>query len=675
MTFKRFFTLFLAGLLCLTTTACKRPNEHFISAGALTDEQFYSAPDLIVKATVINLKQEYFTDPDGEGLKNAHVSVYKLEVTEVYKGSLWNELPQEIPVKLYNGKGLTEKQYKKLKNRFALEVGQEYILGISDLRTKDAEEQYNDAGGYVIEDEYLWTFALNENGLYENMDRGANHRTFDLITLKEKITELYHYEPENEPVVPRYTVDESIKDPAITAEQREQFFEFVQKWRVDAMYEFTPEKPMELELFKYYCAYFMEDDETTYVDMGVTYPGAAIERIAKWFGTTYGLKDDEKVFLKACSLRDFPLAELIQYKEETVDGKTLVTARCILYDFPEYRYVDWSDVPKMESYAGYKRMILDGYVSSGYEFYSIFDFSFYTEDGKTPTQFVSYDDYSPEFFDEGFPLPEFIPAKTENNETPDPAPTPRETVTFTKEAKLERIGDGVFYYGIESFYPGLEGNENAELRDVLKTNSLAGYEVFKKAEKDSENKLCEMYGYDSSGHNDPYADIYHYPDYHVAKINGIAGTYYLICPPKTNFYELYNTMILMNTHKDSVIVRSTKGPYEIVPSVYYYEIQRFMPTINGKQVNFETLAKDDPRAVEKLLAQAERDTTQKLCEKVTRDDGSLEYRYKGHVIFKIHTLNSNTEDPNDYHEALVVGLSGMDCTTVFDIIFNGLRFI
>ncbi len=207
--------------------------------------------------------------------------------------------------------------------------------------------------------------------------------------------------------IPRYTVDENWKDSSITGAQREQFFELVKEWRVDAMYEFTPEKPMELELFKYYCAYFVTDEEKTYVDMGVTYPGSAIERIAKRFGVTYGLKDDESVFLKAGSLRDLPFAELIQYKEEQVDGKTLVTARCIDYDIPEYRYLDWDLVETTDNYASYKAMILAGDVT-GYEYYTIFDFSFYTEDGKTPTQFVSYASYSPEsIFDGSYPMPEF----------------------------------------------------------------------------------------------------------------------------------------------------------------------------------------------------------------------------------------------------------------------------
>lgn len=664
MNFKRYFSLFLIGLLCLTTTACRRPDEYFYSAASLTDEQFYSAPEIIVKAAVINLQREYFTDPEDEGLKNTHVSVYTLEVREVYKGHLGDELPQEIPVKLYNGKGLTEKQYKKLENRFLLEIGQEYILGLSDLKTKDAEEEYNDPGGYVIKDEYLWTFALNEDGLYENLDRGPNHRTFDLITLKEQITALYHYESENEPVVPRYTVDQNIKDPTITAEQREQFFDLVQKWRVDAMSDFTPDQPMQLEFFKYYCAYFVTDEEKSYTDMGVHYTGAAVERIAKRFGTTYGLKDDEKVFLKAGSLRDLPLAELVQYKEEKVDGKTLVTARCVQYDFPEYRYVDWSDVPVMESYADHKRMILDGNITSGYETYFIYDFSFYTEDGKTPTQFVSYAGYSPESIEAGYQtLPEFSPPK----EKP-------KTITLAENKKLERIANGIFYYGIQSFYPTYENKTGLEFREIVKTDLLAPYYLLTQGKKDAEKGLCKAFESGVLGGYSFDLETCRYPDYEITKIDGHAGSFWLIAPPNTHADQLFEQMLLMNAHADDVVVPSVRWLVPLKDDVYFFRIQRFTPTIDGKPTDFKELIQNDPNAVEKLLNQAQKDAKKKLCiETWNYDGGTTWYLYEEYSIVKFHASVTDYENPNEvkYAEALVIGPRDMKYETVYDAVFKG----
>ena len=189
--------------------------------------------------------------------------------------------------------------------------------------------------------------------------------------------------PEPEPILAE-------KNSTITDEQRKLFFDLVKEYRVDAMPEFSLGEPIDLEWLKYYCAYFMEEDEKTYVSGGVNYSGAAVERIAKRFGMSYGLKDDDQVFVKASSLRDTPFAELIQYKEEMVEGKTLVTARCVNYHFSEYLY---NDHPESElTYSKHRAMVISG-KATGYSYYEIIDFSFYTVDGKTPTQFVSYKNY------------------------------------------------------------------------------------------------------------------------------------------------------------------------------------------------------------------------------------------------------------------------------------------
>lgn len=203
-------------------------------------------------------------------------------------------------------------------------------------------------------------------------------------------------------------IDPQWKDPSITDEQRRWFFDFAKEYRIDAMslYGFEPGKPMELEWFKYYCEYFVKEEDKTYVDMGVNYSGKAIEEIAKkWFGVTYGLADDDQVFIKSGSLLDTPLVELIQYRKEEVDGKNLITTRCISYNFDRYNYDD-----KVESRATYpsdRAMILKGEVK-GFDSYSIIDVSFYSEDGKTPSQFVSAMEYHMFSIEDGsMTVPEF----------------------------------------------------------------------------------------------------------------------------------------------------------------------------------------------------------------------------------------------------------------------------
>lgn len=72
---------------------------------------------------------------------------------------------------------------------FLLEIGKEYILGVSYL---DPERYncYKDPGGYAIKMGKDWTFTLNENGSYENMEGSSEHREFDIPTLKAKIAAL-----------------------------------------------------------------------------------------------------------------------------------------------------------------------------------------------------------------------------------------------------------------------------------------------------------------------------------------------------------------------------------------------------------------------------------------------------------------------------------------------------
>lgn len=200
-------------------------------------------------------------------------------------------------------------------------------------------------------------------------------------------------------------IDPNWKDPSITDEQRRWFYDLAKEYRIDAMYDFDAEHPMELDWFKFYCAYFVKEEDKTEVEMGVAYSGKAVEEIAKRFGVTYGLKDDDQVSVKAGSLLDIPFIELVQYREEAADGKTLITARCINYGFDRYNYDD--RVESRETYPADRAMILKGEVE-GYDRYEVIDISFYTEDGKTPTQFVCSKEYPQWAIEDGkMVVPEF----------------------------------------------------------------------------------------------------------------------------------------------------------------------------------------------------------------------------------------------------------------------------
>ncbi len=200
-------------------------------------------------------------------------------------------------------------------------------------------------------------------------------------------------------------IDPQWKDPSITDEQRRWFFDLVKEYRIDAMYDFDAEHPMELDWFKYYCSYFVKDEDKRQENGKLFYKGRAVEEIAKWFGMSYGLKDEEGVTLKVGSLLDDPFAELIQYKEEKVDGKTLITARCINYGFD--RYMSNDRVESELNYPTDRAMVLKGEVQ-GFQRYYVTDVAFYTEDGKTPTQFIYAKDYPQWSIEDGsMTVPEF----------------------------------------------------------------------------------------------------------------------------------------------------------------------------------------------------------------------------------------------------------------------------
>lgn len=94
MKIRKVLLLITALAVLLTLSACRR-EKYYVSSEALetvmSDELYFGVPDYIVRGTVTKMVEEYFTAPDGPSYENAHVTVYELEITESYKGTLSEE--------------------------------------------------------------------------------------------------------------------------------------------------------------------------------------------------------------------------------------------------------------------------------------------------------------------------------------------------------------------------------------------------------------------------------------------------------------------------------------------------------------------------------------------------------------------------------------------------------
>ena len=111
MKIRKVLLLITALAVLLTLSACRR-EKYYVSSEALetvmSDELYFGVPDYIVRGTVTKMVEEYFTAPDGPSYENAHVTVYELEITESYKGTLSEET---VLLKIINGGGLSVNMY------------------------------------------------------------------------------------------------------------------------------------------------------------------------------------------------------------------------------------------------------------------------------------------------------------------------------------------------------------------------------------------------------------------------------------------------------------------------------------------------------------------------------------------------------------------------------------
>ena len=192
---KRLISIAIIIVQLFALSSCRETvtfDEHY-SEVVYTDEEFFGVPEIIVRATAEKIENEYFTTPDGKDYENAHITVYNMKISEIYFGTMETETFQ---LKLFNGKGMSPELYlygkddqyilEEKAERFLLNIGQEYILGLTFLDPQ-RYNCYNDPGGWAIQHGKTWTFIENEKGLYENLDQGVNHKEIDIDTLKNKI--------------------------------------------------------------------------------------------------------------------------------------------------------------------------------------------------------------------------------------------------------------------------------------------------------------------------------------------------------------------------------------------------------------------------------------------------------------------------------------------------------
>ncbi len=236
----------------------------------------------------------------------------------------------------------------------------------------------------------------NEAGIYE-ASSGQGEST---EPEKEKEYDSYEDSPgwdglhDPEPV--DYMGVEIKKDPSITEEQREYFFEFARTYYLSGMRYFEDGKPAHLDDFKWYCVCLYPEKVKD-----LAFPGEIIEKVAsEFFGWSYGLKEGETVPLEIGGHAGPPTAELINYKEEKVGEQTLVTLRYA--DYAVWPLWDEDDTwqKEHEKYAPLREQIIKGNVTEEYSL-TFFDVQYYTKDGKTPERFMSYRSYQynavPEF--------------------------------------------------------------------------------------------------------------------------------------------------------------------------------------------------------------------------------------------------------------------------------------
>ncbi len=237
------------------------------------------------------------------------------------------------------------------------------------------------------------------------------------ITFQEAMKEGYDPEsagdglPDQMPEPEEYTIP---KDSNITDDQRNAFFELVKEYRIDYLPYFKEgEKPTVEDTIWLIVVRFR--DECVTKNDRLYIPKELANRVGKaYFNVDFELKED--LLVPTGEVNVHPMAELIGYEKETVDGKTIVTARFMKYYFESFSSLQLPEdvlrnygpieeaAPDIQAYyeetkknltiyEEWKNKIVTGQLKTikGTNFYQ--EVKYYTEDGITPTEFISRNEY------------------------------------------------------------------------------------------------------------------------------------------------------------------------------------------------------------------------------------------------------------------------------------------
>lgn len=202
------------------------------------------------------------------------------------------------------------------------------------------------------------------------------------------------------------------KQEGITDAQRETFFALARKYCLHTMPDFAfGKKPTAEECERYavnYCSsVLLRGDTETYI------PKDAMEQMGKEvFNVAFALDGDMKTTLGAIAL---PMAELIYYKEEQSEGKTLITGKFVDHYFYPFAYAvdpesvtitydpndagitgnvlkayELSQEENISFYEAAKKVVVSGQLDTVERASRCYEIQYYTEDGINPTEVVSF---------------------------------------------------------------------------------------------------------------------------------------------------------------------------------------------------------------------------------------------------------------------------------------------
>jgi len=178
------------------------------------------------------------------------------------------------------------------------------------------------------------------------------------------------------------------KDKTIKDEQREYFFAFAQKYRLDFLPDLSQEGLPDFSQMKWYIAYVAMDEWVEYGN-GHALTADTVNRITKdYFGLTYDLGGETLFPLEIGEMTTTVFCELLSYKEErTPEGELLVTVRFAEYNYDKFAHID-PIKDAYEEYVATRHRIISGKEDQQYAS-ALTEVQFITQDGQSLDRIVS----------------------------------------------------------------------------------------------------------------------------------------------------------------------------------------------------------------------------------------------------------------------------------------------